>query len=502
MTEETTSLNAVVYTDGGCYQDKKIGGFGIHGYVYTDEAPKKGAGKSGWVLTPLGYQVKTPDIDAKGPITIVSYFDVVGKQDKNATNNTAELEAFIKALEMVKEKQLDVNRIHLLADSEYVLKGVNRIEMMKRSNWRKADGNPYANLEYWQRLDALLDDLKDRVEITTDWVKGHNGDPGNSRADTLATLGLSYAIAKQIPPEPLFSDAQGYWKNTVEFSRLFGAHWVVFPGGGGSAKVKDCPHGSAMYRLYNDASKQPDTRTFGTSLIGASYGLLWLKEAHEEIEMVMEKQAQVLSQNATDWDVCFVRPQTVYRPDTVKMIQQFKDAAMIPVETDLSLKSANGQALTLRFNPTRQSLQGVDHFDNLLRVMEKIHRGYVDYFVTDITDKVFDITVKPAKGKKPEETVYKLKSHPDNDDAYFDASVFGFNAEGDHEERRVRLIYGIDVPIRNTLTNAAKNNPKIEVATHVEVDGVWRYYVIVRTDEGVGIWTNPYASLLLPNPPS
>jgi len=42
------------------------------------------------------------------------------------------------------------------------------------------------NADLWQRLDAATQ----RHTIEWLWVKGHNGDPGNERADGLANRGL------------------------------------------------------------------------------------------------------------------------------------------------------------------------------------------------------------------------------------------------------------------------------------------------------------------------
>jgi ribonuclease HI len=45
------------------------------------------------------------------------------------------------------------------------------------------------NVELWQRLDAL----NGMHEVQWHWVKGHDGDPGNERADELANRGVATA---------------------------------------------------------------------------------------------------------------------------------------------------------------------------------------------------------------------------------------------------------------------------------------------------------------------
>ena len=47
------------------------------------------------------------------------------------------------------------------------------------------------NADLWVQLDAL--NLKHQVKWI--WVKGHSGDPGNERADSLANKGLDSVLS-------------------------------------------------------------------------------------------------------------------------------------------------------------------------------------------------------------------------------------------------------------------------------------------------------------------
>ena len=46
---------------------------------------------------------------------------------------------------------------------------------------------PVKNADLWQ----LLDTARERHNVTWHWVKGHDGDPGNERADELARMGMA-----------------------------------------------------------------------------------------------------------------------------------------------------------------------------------------------------------------------------------------------------------------------------------------------------------------------
>jgi ribonuclease HI len=59
----------------------------------------------------------------------------------------------------------------------------------RRNGWLTKDRKPVKNADLWQRLYQAAQ----RHQIEWLWVKGHNGDPGNERADGLANRGLREA---------------------------------------------------------------------------------------------------------------------------------------------------------------------------------------------------------------------------------------------------------------------------------------------------------------------
>jgi len=107
--------------------------------------------------------------------------------EANTTNNRMEMMAAIRALESMKR---DVDQIILITDSVYVRDGITKwIHGWKKKGWKTANKKPVKNVELWQELDTL----NQRLTIEWRWVKGHNGDPGNERADELAREGLEEA---------------------------------------------------------------------------------------------------------------------------------------------------------------------------------------------------------------------------------------------------------------------------------------------------------------------
>ncbi len=108
------------------------------------------------------------------------------------TNNRMEMTAVIEALAALKRPC----RVTLYLDSEYVRKGITEwIHGWKARGWRTAAKAPVKNVDLWQRLDALVTSSGHKIDWR--WVKGHNGDPGNERADALANQGVERALGRR-----------------------------------------------------------------------------------------------------------------------------------------------------------------------------------------------------------------------------------------------------------------------------------------------------------------
>ena len=100
------------------------------------------------------------------------------------TNNRMELTAAIEALNALKRPV----SVELHTDSQYVKNGVESwMHNWKRNGWKTADKKPVKNVELWQALDQALT----RHQISWHWVRGHDGNVDNERADALANQGMA-----------------------------------------------------------------------------------------------------------------------------------------------------------------------------------------------------------------------------------------------------------------------------------------------------------------------
>ncbi len=137
--------------------------------IYTDGACKGNPGPGGW-----GVLLKAAGTEK----------ELFGGEP-STTNNRMELMAVIQALSALKRPC----EVTLFLDSQYVLKGITEwLPGWKAKGWRTASKQPVKNVELWQQLDALVQQGGHRIDWR--WVRGHNGDPGNERADALANRGV------------------------------------------------------------------------------------------------------------------------------------------------------------------------------------------------------------------------------------------------------------------------------------------------------------------------
>ncbi len=135
--------------------------------IYADGACKGNPGPGGWGAWLL-YDGKEKTLNGGEKLT---------------TNNRMELTAVIRALEALKKPCT----VKLYTDSSYVQKGISEwIIGWKARNWRTADKKPVKNDDLWKVLDVLAS----QHSVEWIWVKGHAGNAGNEKADSLANEGV------------------------------------------------------------------------------------------------------------------------------------------------------------------------------------------------------------------------------------------------------------------------------------------------------------------------
>ncbi len=144
--------------------------------IYTDGACKGNPGPGGW-----GALLKSDDLEK----------ELCGGEP-GTTNNRMEMTAVIEALSALKRP----SHVKLYVDSQYVLQGMTQwLAGWKARGWKTAGRQPVKNIDLWLRMDELVHGRGHKIEWR--WVRGHDGDTGNERADALANLGVEQALRQR-----------------------------------------------------------------------------------------------------------------------------------------------------------------------------------------------------------------------------------------------------------------------------------------------------------------
>ncbi len=146
--------------------------------AFTDGAAKGNPGPGGW-----GAIVLTPD----------QYVTELGGGSPHTTNNKMELSGAIAALREVADTP---GRVELYTDSTYVIQGITQwVHGWRRKGWKTSSGSEVANRDLWEAL-ADLHEGRGKGGVHWHWVRGHQGTPGNERADEIS---VAFAVNEALP---------------------------------------------------------------------------------------------------------------------------------------------------------------------------------------------------------------------------------------------------------------------------------------------------------------
>lgn len=144
--------------------------------VFTDGACSGNPGPGGWAAIILFPEGRVRELAGGAPKT---------------TNNRMEIGAALSALELIADRP---EPAVVCTDSTYLISGITQwLAGWKRRGWVSSTGEPVANRDLWERLDALATARKGRLQWR--YVRGHSGHDGNERCDELA---VAYTKGKPV----------------------------------------------------------------------------------------------------------------------------------------------------------------------------------------------------------------------------------------------------------------------------------------------------------------
>jgi len=466
---------AVFYADAGVRPTNPgFGGWGFHGYTYSPIVPKKSMGPGHVAVTPHGY---APKSDGQAEVTPITYLDGFGTIP-HVSNNGAEVIAAAQAMHYAARYTL--KDLTIKTDSRYVITGAqDYLRRWKANNWCKSDGSQVSNLEHWRLLDNSLSNLKTNgVNVTFEWVKGHNGDQGNEMADKYATIGALAAGSGQDKNMTQFTEAAHYWKPEEESHPLITHRRMYF--------VTN-PENIVKGEYYlGDHGK--DDALIGKRMADGSYAYVQLEKPDPYIELLVAKQMKV---SLSEDNIVLVRLDELFKPQTRKDLMTFGEDMFIPAGKKAhqaqNLKIVGGsdeEPISTRLNPPLIAIRAVEAVNFLKGMFLAWKEGSLqNVHQSDITSCFYEPDKKDT-----------LKVKSDFTSASSAVAVKAKIGETPEAVLDLELIVNIDVPSRNCFKKIEKLQPKITLLVWKEGLKAYRYATVIEATGAKGIWCGFYSN--------
>lgn len=162
LNEPTSLQNFAIYTDGGYFEKQDIGGWGLVIFQNDKEIYRD----SGWQR-----QTSSLEMELIAAHKALEYIQNQNKQDSKAPQSCKTL----------------------YTDSRIIIEGLTqKYALWCQNQWRVKSGKTVVYKDLWQTLSNLTQNL----DVEWKWVKGHNGNQGNTIADQLARE----AVIQRIQP--------------------------------------------------------------------------------------------------------------------------------------------------------------------------------------------------------------------------------------------------------------------------------------------------------------
>lgn len=502
---EDKILGMVLYSDGSAaVTNPGYGGWGLHGYAYSDQPPKKGSGNAAQHLTAQGYvdKVTAKKMTSIGGSAIeeikpLFYLDGYGSFKELVTNNVGELAGAVNALKFALD--YDLQDVRVLSDSTYVVKGASEwLPTWKKNNWFKRDGTPVVNRGLWESFDEVLTQLKAKgVGVKIEWLKGHSIYLGNQLADKYATIGNRYSRVGQARADIELKPADGYWSVKYERSPFLSHRRLYFTTG----------MGAPVPGQYHLGEHGKDDELLGKRQADGAYSFVKLQTPDPLIEMLVAKQTALAAGRES---VIMARLDKLFASGVSGDLLRFGDICVhqpSPRRADLHIitqestedekegqrggRSAVGEPLTKELSPPRLASRAIEAVNMLHGVLEAhLDPANTSLVKTNLTEVLFEIDDKGAYCLRPEFIVgYSVLD-----------TTARWGVVGAEKTEKVSLYMGIDLPDRNALKRMEALKPQVYVLTWCESETAFRYATAIQAGPDAGIWAGMYSNLRLTVP--
>lgn len=484
MSETAVSTRAVIYVDGGYLPEKRIGGWGVHGYTYFDELPKKGTGNPKAVPTDNGY-LGTDIVGNK--VTLDKYIDIIGGGKTYASNNEVELYALYQGMRWLEENP-QITEAKFFSDSMFCVKGLVMTDTWIERKWMTGKGSPVQYRPMWEKVVEIRNRLRESVSFTVAWIP-RDASIGNTLADALATRGIVLGTNDNENIIKTEREAQGYWgiKNTAP--RILQAPRCYFSTNDFEYQKAD---GSTEYYVGAHGTKDKEDDLLGKRYADNFLGVVRTKSP----DAVLEKlRLNAISKDPKKYGaIVIAHLDAIFSPRTYKELDEYGSTFLFDDPKRIDLLDAKKIELLVELKPVGLGFRAAAQWDSMSKALDGIAKADSYYRVTDITNIVYEDREEKKK------TLRKLTPAITQITKWLDVKV-EFNLEKQKDEPKpfmgkVRLILGGDILTRNQLSALSDEVKSVKVVTWRDSDLVGRYATLVELNSGdVGLWARTEANI-------
>ena len=437
----------------------------------------------------MGYNSHVKRNDAKR-VKPEYYYDHFESLKGDQTNNTAEILAAKHAIEYVSSK--GIQHTTLIMDSEYVLKTLNSwLDKYASNGWKKSNGETISNVKLWQDVYQIKHDYaKNGGKLMVSWVKGHSGEPGNEKADTLASIGVLNAAKGDTTKQSVETETNGYWKTEVDRHPFLLANYSYFNTG------DDLPRKGVYYLGDN----RLDTFQEGKSSSDVSLSVVWLKEPDKTLDIIQDTQIELANGLTSQIRTNLFK---IYSPTIHSALNTWgKYSLSCPSKYRLNMSLALGTELTVEFRPLGLAGRTMDAAQALEEMLEQFilsRKGESKMIqFKDVTEHLYT-TVEKSKGKGKEvKSVIELQKAITVTTTTVSLPIIFNDITKDEpvvKEINIDFVLGYDLLGRNGLKRLEAHAPKVYTITWSTSKHSFDYAIVIETKEGdIGIWAAPYTN--------
>jgi len=496
MSDSELPYGVVIYTDGSARPNPGFFGSGLHGYLYRlpegDEKPTK---INSLIATDAGYILQN-DLEKKDalPVVVTEYIDSYSASLGNGTNNVAEINAVTLFFEHYPEIGSTIKKLHVVADSKYAIEGATSwLPGWIRNNWIKSTGEPVNNREHWEKLSKHLGTFKTDAKFSMSWVRGHNDDYGNVKADYLAGIATNHSTDGLDTQFKLRSIPLRYHKVDVDVHPMLGFKRIYF----NTDPEFNTPG------LYYQTSWSGPSYILGKRTSEAAFSVVKLETPDTVLDTIIATQCAVPC-NVNS--VVYVKMDRLRSADVFPWIKDHGKYCLIPDKRNANLNFLDFKPVTIEVLAGELPLRAIDVLNHLEEVLERFQvatqngdvgvfeLGTSRYQLHDITSH-FYTTIQKKVGKTTVDQSELAKNIVIN--MKKTEIVINESYLGQDRSLTLPLIFMDDIPARNTFKHLEPKHPKVFLVTWKESPQLLRYATIIKTDDGVGIWSNYFANQLL-----